>query len=193
VITDEIAVPASAGPFSITLTRHAHSFFQGNRFLLPALVTAVTEAVPDDGEVLDLYAGVGLFSVALASSGRRGICAVEGDRTSGRDLQRNASRFGGAIHVWLDSVEQYLKRRSGPTAGTVIVDPPRTGISTDAIQAIVRHGARRIVYVSCDPPTMARDARRLLDGGYRLVSLRGFDLFPNTPHVETLGLFEDGR
>jgi 23S rRNA (uracil1939-C5)-methyltransferase len=58
--------------------------------------------------------------------------------------------------------------------------------------AIARHGARRIVYVSCDPATMARDARRLLDAGYRLRSLSGFDLFPNTPHVEALGLFDLG-
>ena len=193
VVTDPLSALTAGRAEAGVLERHAESFFQANRFLLPELVSSVIDAVSADGEVLDLYAGVGLFSVALASTGRRGICAVEGDRTSGRDLQRNASRFGGAIHVRLDSVEQYLKRRPGPIAGTVIVDPPRTGISTDAIQAIVRQGARRIVYVSCDPPTMARDARRLLDGGYRLVSLRGFDLFPNTPHVETLGLFEEGR
>jgi 23S rRNA (uracil1939-C5)-methyltransferase len=56
--------------------------------------------------------------------------------------------------------------------------------------AIARFGSARIVYVSCDPPTMARDARRLLDAGYRLRSLEGFDLFPNTPHVETVGVFD---
>jgi 23S rRNA (uracil1939-C5)-methyltransferase len=56
--------------------------------------------------------------------------------------------------------------------------------------AIVRQGATRIVYVSCDPPTMARDARRLLDAGYRMEPLTAFDLFPNTPHVETVGVFE---
>jgi 23S rRNA (uracil1939-C5)-methyltransferase len=63
-------------------------------------------------------------------------------------------------------------------------------MSKEAADAIARSAAGRIVYVSCDPPTMARDARRLLDGGFRLVSLRGFDLFPNTPHVETVGVFE---
>ena len=71
----------------------------------------------------------------------------------------------------------------------MIVDPPRTGMSKEAGEAIARSGAGRIVYVSCDAPTMARDARRLLDAGYRLVSLQGFDLFPNTPHVECVGLF----
>jgi len=58
------------------------------------------------------------------------------------------------------------------------------------MDAIASYGASRIVYVSCDPPTMARDARRLLDADYRLTSLQGFDLFPNTPHVESVGVFD---
>jgi 23S rRNA (uracil1939-C5)-methyltransferase len=119
---------------------------------------------------------------------------VEGDRPSGLDLQRNAAAWGAAIRVVVGSVEQHLMRRPR-AADTIIVDPPRTGISKEAMQAAVRHGAARIIYVSCDPATMARDSRRLLDGGYRLVSLEAFDLFPNTPHVETLGVFqhESGR
>jgi 23S rRNA (uracil1939-C5)-methyltransferase len=63
-------------------------------------------------------------------------------------------------------------------------------MSKEAMEAVVRHGADRVLYVSCDPPTMARDARRLLDGGYRLSALSGFDLFPNTPHVESVGVFD---
>ncbi len=74
----------------VELRRHAASFFQANRFLVPDLVLAVMDAVVADGPVLDLYAGVGLFSVALAASGRRGIVAVEGDRMSGADLAWNA-------------------------------------------------------------------------------------------------------
>jgi 23S rRNA (uracil1939-C5)-methyltransferase len=91
-----------------------------------------------------------------------------------------------------DSVEGSFKRRStrSPSPTTLIVDPPRTGISAEAIQPILNLRASRLVYVSCDPATMARDARRLIDGGYRLASLRSFDLFPNTPHIESLGVFE---
>jgi 23S rRNA (uracil1939-C5)-methyltransferase len=74
----------------------------------------------------------------------------------------------------------------------VIVDPPRTGLSKEAGERLARLAAPRIVYVSCDPPTLARDARRLLDAGYRLHSLRAFDLFPNTPHVESLAVFTYG-
>jgi len=174
------------------LSRHVDSFFQANRFLLPDLVSAVIEATPAAGDVLDLYAGVGLFSVCLAALGRQRITAVEGDRSSGTDLQRNANPFAPALRVRVNSVEDHLKRRRGRPA-TIIVDPPRTGMSREAMQTIVAARANRIVYVSCDPPTMARDARRLLDGGYRLTSLRAFDLFPNTPHVESVGVFDRAR
>jgi 23S rRNA (uracil1939-C5)-methyltransferase len=172
-----------------SLRRHAASFFQGNRFLLGALVAHVMDAVPDTGDVLDLYAGVGLFSIALAAAGRRGIVAVEGDRESGADLLRNAAPYDGAVSASVGLVEDHV-RRNRPRPGTVIVDPPRTGISQEAMAVLPQLGAGRIVYVSCDPPTMARDARRLVDGGYGLRSLAGYDLFPNTPHVEVVGVFE---
>jgi tRNA/tmRNA/rRNA uracil-C5-methylase (TrmA/RlmC/RlmD family) len=171
------------------LRRHPQSFFQANRYLLPALVGAVLDAVLPDGPVRDLYAGVGLFSVALAACGRRDITAVEGDRASGADLKQNASPWPG-LRVVLGSVEDYVRRPGSPQAGTVVVDPPRTGMSKDAMHAAARSGARRIVYVACDVATMARDARRLADAGYVLRSLAGFDMFPNTPHVETIGIFD---
>jgi 23S rRNA (uracil1939-C5)-methyltransferase len=170
------------------LRRHAESFFQANRYLVADLVAAVVDSIAADGPVLDLYAGVGLFSVALAGSGWRDVMAVEKDRVSGADLEVNAAPWSRAVAVSLDSVEGYLSS-SPPRVDTVIVDPPRTGISTQAMASILTLLAPRIVYVSCDPATMARDARRLLDGGYALESLRAFDLFPNTPHIESLGVF----
>jgi 23S rRNA (uracil1939-C5)-methyltransferase len=97
--------------------------------------------------------------------------------------------YAGELQVVVASVEDYLLRRH-PRAETVIVDPPRTGMSREAMQSIVAIRAERIVYVSCDPATMARDARRLLDAGYEVKSLEAFDLFPNTPHVETVGVFD---
>jgi tRNA/tmRNA/rRNA uracil-C5-methylase (TrmA/RlmC/RlmD family) len=172
-----------------TLRRHPEAFFQANRFLIGELVGAVLDSVPG-GSVLDLYAGVGLFSVALAAAGRKEILAVEGDTASGKDLVRNAAPYHQQLRVVRSSVEAYLARGIRPGSETVLVDPPRTGMSKEAAAAISRAGPQRIVYVSCDPPTMARDARRLLDTGYHLASLQGFDLFPNTPHVETLGVFD---
>lgn len=188
VVSDPLSVLTSGAVQSGSLQRHAESFFQANRFLLPGLVRAVVDTVPSDGTVLDLYAGVGLFSVSLAALERRGITAVEGDRTSGRDLRHNAGPYSTVLRVQVESVEDYLARRPGRVE-TIVVDPPRTGISREAMSAVVRAGASRIVYVSCDPATMARDARRLVDGGYELTSLTAFDLFPNTPHVEALGVF----
>jgi 23S rRNA (uracil1939-C5)-methyltransferase len=170
------------------VARNPESFFQANRFLLPSLVTTVLDVVPRGGPVLDLYAGVGLFSIALAGVGHDRIAAVEGDRTSGKDLRRNAREWP-AVRATISGVEEFLARHR-ERAETIIVDPPRTGISKEAMEAVVRQGATRVVYVSCDPATMARDARRLLDAGYRMQPLVAFDLFPNTPHVETVGVFE---
>jgi 23S rRNA (uracil1939-C5)-methyltransferase len=171
------------------LLRQAESFFQGNRFLLPTLVTAVLNAVSNDGDVLDLYAGVGLFAVTLAAVGHSEITAVEGDRSSGADLRRNARPYSPKLEAVVTNVETYLSHRRGRPAATIVVDPPRIGLSKEAITGIIRHGSPRIVYVSCDPPTLARDARRLLDAGYRLDAIQAFDLFPNTPHVEVLSVF----
>jgi 23S rRNA (uracil1939-C5)-methyltransferase len=188
VVSDPLSVLTSSRVTSGTLERHAESFFQANRFLLPQLVGSVLDVVPRDDRVVDLYAGVGLFSVCMARAGWQRITAVEGDKTSARDLMANASQCGASLRVVVDSVERYLRGNQGD-ADTILVDPPRTGISKVAMEAVVERRARRVVYVSCDPPTMARDAGRLMQGGYELVSLRAFDLFPNTPHVESLGVF----
>lgn len=188
-VADSLATLTSGRAASGQLSRQPASFFQGNRFLLPQLVLSVLDAVPSGEAVLDLYAGVGLFSVALAATGATGIIAVEGDKVSSRDLRDNANIYPEAIKVVSGRVEDYI-HHTRDRARTIVVDPPRTGISREAMDAVAAHGAERIVYVSCDPPTMARDARRLLDAGYALRSLRGFDLFPNTPHVESVGVFD---
>jgi predicted RNA methylase len=188
LVSDPLPVLTGGRATAGELRRSPESFFQGNRHLLAQLVLAVIDAVPAEGELLDLYAGVGLFSISLAGTGRQGITAVEGDRSSGIDLKRNAAPFGEAVRTVIGRVEDHLARRRA--VSTIIVDPPRTGISKEAMDAIIRQRAERVVYVSCDPPTMARDARRLLDAGYRLTALQGFDLFPNTPHVEALGVFQ---
>ena len=189
IVSDPLTALTAGRTAEGMLRRHPQSFFQGNRALLPALTTAVLDSVRP-GATIDLYAGVGLFAVALAASGSSGITAVEGDPGSGKDLMRNAAPFYDHLRVVRSSVEVFLARTPADPPANLVIDPPRTGLSKEAGDAIARSGAGRIVYVSCDAPTMARDARRLLDGGYRLVSLRGFDLFPNTPHVETLGVFE---
>jgi tRNA/tmRNA/rRNA uracil-C5-methylase (TrmA/RlmC/RlmD family) len=88
------------------------------------------------------------------------------------------------------SVEDFLRQsKDGPVA-TFIVDPPRTGMSREATQGIQRAKPARLVYVSCDVATLARDVRALVDHGYALEQIRAFDLFPNTAHVETIAVFD---
>jgi 23S rRNA (uracil1939-C5)-methyltransferase len=188
-VSDTLTVATSAGEGAFMLTRHAHAFFQANRFLLNTLVAAVIESVPP-GRVLDLYAGVGLFSVALASRGGTRITAIEGDRTSAHDLKVNAAPLGGAVEARHQPVEAFLDSTTLPDLETIIVDPPRTGMSKEALTGAIRLRAARLVYVSCDVATLARDARTLVDAGYRLMTLRAFDLFPNTAHIENLAVFD---
>lgn len=189
VVTDHLSEITGGRAVDGILQRHPESFFQGNRFLVATLVTAVAEAIPETGEILDLYAGVGLFAVALAALGRLEVTAVEGDRASGADLRENAREQAPRLQVTIGRVEDYLTSRKGRPPAAAIIDPPRTGLSKESADAISRLSVSRLVYVSCDPPTLARDARRLLDAGYRLDALRAFDLFPNTPHIEALAVF----
>ena len=181
-----------SGGETVTLQRHVHAFFQGNRFLLETLVRHVVDQVPADGELIDLYAGVGLFSVAAATARGVRVTAVEGDRFAAADLATNAASAGALVAPAHQSVEDFVARAGKPPAGvqrTVIVDPPRTGLSKAALDGVVRLQPSQIVYVSCDVATLARDARRLVDADYLIDRVDGFDLFPNTPHVETVVTF----
>jgi tRNA/tmRNA/rRNA uracil-C5-methylase (TrmA/RlmC/RlmD family) len=175
-------------PADVSWTRTAASFFQGNRFLTGTLLERVLQHVRGR-RVLDLYAGVGLFSVGLAARGAD-VLAVEGDAVSVADLELNAARWSSRLTTRQSAVEAALATLPPGRCETVVLDPPRTGASPEAVDGVVALGAARIVYVSCDPATLARDAARLVAGGYRLVSIEAFDMFPNTAHVETLAVFD---
>ncbi len=98
----------------------------------------------------------------------------------------NAAPYEGALRAVQQPVETFIAAcRTSPDA-TLIVDPPRTGMSREAMNGILAAGARTIVYVSCDVATLARDVRRLIDAGHVLEHVESFDLFPNTAHVETV-------
>jgi 23S rRNA (uracil1939-C5)-methyltransferase len=182
-VTDAIDVAGAR----VRLTRHVRSFFQANRWLLPQLATRVVSQVPE-GPVVDLYAGVGLFSVSLAAAGRGGIVAVEGDRFSASDLEMNAAPYGGRIAVKQMSVERYLQAAGSRGPHTIVLDPPRAGVSGEAMSGLVALRAPRVAYVSCDVATLARDLKRFAEAGYHLDHLEAFDMFPNTAHVETLAV-----
>ena len=189
-VTDDLVFPREGGStVRARLTRNVRAFFQGNRFLLSPLAARVSQLVPS-GRAIDLYAGVGLFAVTLAARGDVVVTAVEGDRISAGDLKKNAAAVEGRLSVHHLPVEQVTSELADGQRSTVVLDPPRTGLSQRAIHVITGWRARRLVYVSCDVATLARDARVLVSAGYGLRELECFDLFPNTAHVETVAVFD---
>ncbi len=163
------------------------SFFQGNRLLAEELIkTAIGDAV--GRFAVDLYAGVGLFSLQLAKTFEQ-VCAVEGNKTAANHGVENA-RANGLNNVRYEpiSVEAWLKYKSAelPRPAFVLLDPPRAGAGIRVIERLAAMKPPLIAYVSCDPATLARDLRLLLDYGYRIDSITALDMFPQTFHVETV-------
>lgn len=159
------------------------SFFQGNRLLVEELVRGAVEN--ERGELaFDLYAGVGLFSLPLGDRFAR-VVSVEDERRAAT-LGRVNAKVNGQDNVGFlrSTTEQFLAaNRERPDL--VMMDPPRVG-AKPAIPRLLALRAKRIVYVSCDPQTLARDLRALVDGGYELESVDAYDMFPQTYHVESV-------
>jgi tRNA/tmRNA/rRNA uracil-C5-methylase (TrmA/RlmC/RlmD family) len=192
-VVDVLSVPGPGGePVAVRFRRHVRAFFQGNRYLLADMVAGVVGSC-GPGSAVDLYAGVGLFGVSLAATGNHEVVAVEGHAASARDLRANAAPYADHIVVHEASVERYLARSAGQCPMTVVLDPPRTGMTKDAAAGVVALSPQRIVFVSCDVATFARDVKRFIEAGYQLETIRAFDLFPNTAHVEVLARLTRGR
>jgi tRNA/tmRNA/rRNA uracil-C5-methylase (TrmA/RlmC/RlmD family) len=148
---------------------------------------------PQAGErVLDLYAGVGLFSAFLADAvGARGaVTAIESDKQATDLATTNLAAFPG-VTVVRDRVDRALNRMGkaeGPGVDLVVLDPPRAGAKRQVVRAITERAPRAVAYVACDPAALARDVAYFAEAGYRLADLRAFDLFPMTHHVECVAL-----
>lgn len=167
-------------------------FFQAHATLRNALADAVLAHAGRGARALELHAGAGFFTLALATQFAE-LVAVESEPRAADDLRANLARAGRAnVRVLAERAARALKSaevvRLAPEV--VVLDPPRTGIGEGEAAALAKLRARRIVYVSCDPATLARDLRVLLASGYRLAICQGFDLFPQTPHVEAVALIE---
>jgi 23S rRNA (uracil1939-C5)-methyltransferase len=159
----------------------AGSFFQTNRHLTDKLLEIVTKG--QSGQLaLDLYAGAGLFSTALACDFRHMVC-VEMSQTSSADLAYNRSANGEVVQA---TAEQYLARPVPNKPDLIVVDPPRSGLGERVARLLATLAAPRIVYVSCDPATLARDLVILLAAGYRAEQVHLVDLFPQTYHLESV-------
>ena len=161
----------------------AGSFFQTNRHLGAELLEVVTQGQPGEF-ALDLYAGVGLFSVTLATIFGR-VISVESSEHAVADLQHNLPAHAKAVG---DSTEDYLSRNiaHGIRPDLVVVDPPRSGLGDRVPKLLASLSSSRITYVSCDPATLARDLVSFLAAGYRVEQAHLFDLFPQTFHIETV-------
>jgi len=159
------------------------SFFQVNRFLVEELMREVVEREEGGRLALDLFAGVGLFAIPLAGKFAR-VLAVESNPAAARDLETNM-RGRGAIEVRSAEVEQFLKRNK-ERPELVVLDPPRAGMTPESVERLGRLRPERITYVSCEPPTLARDLALFVKAGYECADVHLFDLFPQTFHMETV-------
>jgi 23S rRNA (uracil1939-C5)-methyltransferase len=167
----------------------APSFFQVNTRAAERLVDLVLGVLGPDGSdrVADVYSGVGTFTLALAEAAGS-VSAFEASGSAVRDLRRNLENAQLYAEVEPGDAERSLASAGG--FDLAVVDPPRAGLARDALVALVGTRAKRIAYVSCDPATLARDARALAEAGYELASVTPVDLFPQTFHVETVSHFE---
>ena len=165
------------------------SFFQVNRFLIDEMVRVVTAPPLDtNGKrqklALDLFAGVGLFTVPLAEHFDR-VVAVEANPASVRDLELNIDLVNGTVEPRTADVEEFLyKYRENPDL--LVLDPPRAGLEPGSVNRLTHMRVKRITYVSCEPSTLARDLAVLVQSGFRVEEIHLFDLFPQTFHIETI-------
>ena len=168
----------------------ASSFFQSGRqaavLLAETVDSAVGDALVDGAALLDLYAGVGILG-AVAASRRRDVklTAVESSNVAVRDARKNLAQFNSQVVQ-----TEVMHFRPERHYDLVIADPARPGLGKAVVARLVAMAPSRIVLVSCDPASLARDARLLIDSGYRLASVTAIDLFPQTSHVEAVTVFD---
>jgi 23S rRNA (uracil1939-C5)-methyltransferase len=159
------------------------SFFQVNRFLIDRLVATALDGA-EGHTALDLYAGVGLFSLPLAQR-FAAVTAVESGARAAGDLRCNAERAGLALRVEQTDAEVWMEQLE-TVPDFVLMDPPRAGIGKRMVERLAQQRPPRLVIVSCDPATLARDLAGLTAAGYRIDRLTLVDLFPQTYHLETV-------
>jgi 23S rRNA (uracil1939-C5)-methyltransferase len=189
----ELPELAGVGERSLTYTVLEHhyrvsvgSFFQVNRFLLPGLVELVVGN--RSGRLAwDLYSGVGLFARALHFEN---VTAVESEGPSADDLKKNLE--GTRHRVVRSSTLDFLRSATQAKPDLIVVDPPRAGLGKEVCACLAKIAAPNIIYVSCDPATLARDLQSLLQSGYSVQAMTLVDLFPQTFHLETVTVLVRG-
>ncbi|MFQ5829757.1 MAG: 23S rRNA (uracil(1939)-C(5))-methyltransferase RlmD [Candidatus Methylomirabilia bacterium] len=170
----------------------ANSFFQTNTLQAERLFALVEESVALTGEetVVDLYSGTGAISLLLARR-CRWVYGIEVAQTAVDDAVRNAKDNGIANCTFLAGEVRFVLPRllaQGLRGEVVVADPPRAGFHPKAVKALLTLAPERIVYISCNPSTMARDLSALHSGGYRVAWVQPIDMFPHTPHIEAVAV-----
>ena len=178
---NEIALTAAGEKYSFT----AQAFFQGNRYLIDSLIeTAIGDISGENA--LDLYSGVGLFTVPLARRFAH-VTAVEDYPLAVEFARKNVATAGLANVEIVDMpAGRFLANLVQADIDFALLDPPRFGTEKKTVLDLIRLRPRTVSYVSCDPSVLARDLRRFLDGGYTIDRITAIDLFPQTHHVETV-------
>jgi 23S rRNA (uracil1939-C5)-methyltransferase len=171
----------------------AASFFQVNTAMAAQMVDHLLTNLPTTNlpttTLIDVYCGAGLFSAFLAPKFDR-VISIESSPSACEDFAFNLDEFEH-VELYEGLAEEVLPMLVGriDNSPSILVDPPRAGLEKRVVDAIVKLSPRVVAYVSCDPSTLARDARRLIDAGYRLRDVTPFDLFPQTYHIESISLF----
>lgn len=167
----------------------AASFFQVNTPMAEKMVDYLLEHLPvsRSTNILEVYCGVGTFSAFLAEKCGQ-LIGIEISTSACEDYLINLDEFDN-VALYEDDARAVLSQLEAKQ-DIVLVDPPRSGLDRQVLDGILRLKPGVIAYVSCDPATLARDAARLIKGGYQLVEVTPFDLFPQTYHIESISLFE---
>lgn len=169
----------------------ASSFFQVNTKMAEKMVEHLQTQFPipnSQTTLLDIYCGVGLFSKFFADKYQK-VIGIESSPSACEDFVFNLDEFEN-VDLYEGAAEEILPKLEIENQTHIIVDPPRAGIDKHALDAIINLKPQIIAYVSCDPSTLARDAARLIHGGYKLKQVTPFDLFPQTYHIESISIFE---
>ncbi len=167
----------------------AASFFQVNTIMAEKMVEHLLTCLPVSSStvLLDVYCGVGLFSAFLAPKCKT-VMGIESSEASCEDFTVNLDEFDN-VELYEGEAEDVIPHLEA-NPNIVLVDPPRAGLDKTVVDGILKLNPSLIAYVSCDPSTLARDAARLINGGYRLKEVTPFDLFPQTYHIENISIFE---
>jgi 23S rRNA (uracil1939-C5)-methyltransferase len=167
----------------------AVSFFQVNTIMAEKMVHHLLAnlSLSPSINLLDVYCGVGLFSAFLAPKCKT-LIGIESSEPACEDFTFNLDEFDN-VELYMGTAEDVISHLEAKP-DVVLVDPPRAGLEKRVLDGILKLNPRVIAYVSCDPSTLARDAGRLINGGYQLKNVTPFDLFPQTYHIESISLFE---